>query len=120
MAEGRKDRPCVIVLAMEDRDGDVIVTVAPVTHSPPSASADGVELPPATKARLGLDEKRSWVLSTEVNRFTWPGPDLRPISRARPGVFAYGLVPAAFLQQLRQQIVARGGVGMVRRDDDDA
>jgi hypothetical protein len=34
--EGTKDRPCAIVLATRDQDGDTIVTVVPVTHTPPN------------------------------------------------------------------------------------
>jgi hypothetical protein len=35
--EGRKDRPSVIVLAIErEADGTTIVTVLPITHSPPA------------------------------------------------------------------------------------
>ena len=34
--EGRKDRPCVIALAVErQQDGETLVTVLPVTHRPP-------------------------------------------------------------------------------------
>ena len=35
--EGQKDRPCIIVLAVERKaDGAIIVTVLPITHSPPT------------------------------------------------------------------------------------
>ncbi|BCG77441.1 type II toxin-antitoxin system PemK/MazF family toxin [Mesorhizobium sp. 113-3-3] len=58
--EGRKDRPCVIVLASErDADG-VIVTVVPITHLPPADPSLAIELPPAVKRHLGLDGERSW------------------------------------------------------------
>ncbi len=40
--EGRKDRPCVIALAIErQRDGQTLVTVLPVTHRPPSRCGGG-------------------------------------------------------------------------------
>jgi mRNA-degrading endonuclease toxin of MazEF toxin-antitoxin module len=77
--EGVKDRPCVIVLAIEEKDGKRLVTVAPVTHSPPSIANAAVEIPPATKQRLGLDDAQSWIMVSETNCFAWPGPDLRPI-----------------------------------------
>jgi hypothetical protein len=113
--EGAKDRPCVIVLAVEDRDGERLVTVAPITHSPPRNLDEGLEIPMATKRRLGLDDKPSWIVSTEVNRFTWPGPDLRPVSRERPDVFTFGLLPRALMERLRAQILARGRLGIVPR-----
>jgi len=60
--EGRKDRPCVIALAVERRrDGETLVTVAPVTHRPPDDAAAAVEIPRAVKIHLGLDDERSWV-----------------------------------------------------------
>jgi hypothetical protein len=78
--EGDKDRP-VLVLALVAalEDGTPIVRVLPVTHTPPANSADAIEIPPATKRRLGLDDERSWIVLTESNRFVWPGPDVRPI-----------------------------------------
>jgi hypothetical protein len=88
---GRKDRPCVIVTCVEDKgDGTKIVTVMPATHEEPDDATEGVEIPQSTKARLGLDWDRSWVKVNEVNRFVWPGFDLRKI----PGreAYAYGFV----------------------------
>ena len=102
--EGTKDRPCVIVLAVEDRDGERIVTVAPITHTPPNKAEEGIEIPGDTKRRLGLDDGPSWIVATEVNRFPWPGPDLRPISRRRPDVFAYGGLPRKLMVQLTERL----------------
>src|SRR5687768_12591528 len=76
--EGLKDRPAVVVLATIV-DGDrTQLLVAPVTHLEPRSKADGVEFPPRVKRHLGLDDDRSWVIVTELNRFVWPGPDIRP------------------------------------------
>jgi hypothetical protein len=58
--EGRKNRPCVIVVAAEsDKDGAIIIRVVPVTHTPPDNSAAGIELPAVVKRHLGLDDQRS-------------------------------------------------------------
>ena len=81
--EGVKDRPCAIILVSEVTDGDPVVTVLPVTHTPPYNSALAVEIPPDTKRRLGLDDARSWIVLAEANRFVWPGPDLRPAAGDR-------------------------------------
>lgn len=70
--EGIKDRPCVIILAVENDEGHLMVTVAPVTHSAPLMPDTAVEIPLATKRRLGLDDARSWVMVNEGNRFAWP------------------------------------------------
>lgn len=91
--EGRKARPCAVVLRTKDETGDTLVYVLPITHLEPRQATEAVELPALAKRRLGLDEARSWIVATELNRFVWPGYDLRPISRDRPDVFAYGFPP---------------------------
>jgi len=103
--EGKKDRPCVIVLATENTAEGTVVTVAPITHSPPQDEAAAVEIPVATKQRLGLDAERSWVVVTEVNRFVWAGPDLRPVSRDTPGRFDYGMLPPTLFTRIRDRLV---------------
>lgn len=100
--EGVKDRPCAVVLAVEQKDGARVVTVAPITHTPPRDPRESVELPAETKRRLGLDDRRSWVIANELNRFPWPGPDLRPISRSEPTTFAYGALPRKLMLQVIQ------------------
>ena len=104
--EGVKDRPCVIVHATREAHAQVIVTVAPITRADPRAPEDAVTLPAATKRRLGLDAQPSWIITTEVNRFRWPGPDVRPVESTPPLRFAYGMLPAALFRQLRDRIVA--------------
>jgi hypothetical protein len=104
--EGSKDRPCAIVIATRTEDGDIVVTVAPITHSPPIRAQNAVELPMEVKRRLHLDAERSWVVCSELNRFVWPGPDLRPVSRQRPGDFVYGTLPAPFMRQVFERLAA--------------
>lgn len=103
--EGTKDRPCAIVLRTEESDGETVVTVAPITHGPPDEPDAAVEIPPATKNRLGLDAERSRVVVGETNTFVWPGPDLRPIDRHRPNVVSYGVLPPALFRQVRDKLV---------------
>ncbi len=48
--EGRKDRPCVIALAVErPAGGPTWVTALPVTHVRPKNAAAALEIPPAVK-----------------------------------------------------------------------
>jgi hypothetical protein len=101
--EGTKDRPCVVVLAVSEEEGERVVTVAPVTHAPPVDPRDAIEIPAAVKRRLGLDGQKSWIVATELNRFIWPGPDLRPIP-GKPGVFAYGGLPKLLMLHLKERI----------------
>jgi hypothetical protein len=108
--EGGKDRPCVIVLSVIREDGRTSVVVAPVTHSPPSNPALAVEIPAPTKARLGLDDARSWIVLSDLNRFLWPGVDLRPIARGSRR-FAYGLLPAGLYREVRDKVLALARAG---------
>lgn len=95
--EGTKDRPCAVILAVEGGGDHSDVAVLPITHTPPRVADHAVEIPPATKRRLGLDDAPSWIVTTEANIFAWPGPDIRP---AGGGEFAYGYLPAALTRQI--------------------
>lgn len=116
--EGVKNRPCVVMLVQTDEDGDQVVTVLPVTHTPPSDPALSVEIPHPTKMRLGLDAERSWVALTEANRFTWPGPDLSMADRDDPASVVYGELPGKLLVQIRDRFIAAiiaGNAAVVQR-----
>lgn len=116
---GSKDRPCAIVLAVTDDEGESQVMVLPVTHTPPGEPADAVEIPRPTKQRLGLDGARSWIVITEVNEFIWPGPDLRPVPGSE-GSIVYGVLPPRFFNEVRERFLARAnrrGAARVRRSE---
>lgn len=105
--EGVKDRPCAIVLALTSQEGGRPRVVAlPVTHTPPQPSTEGVELPAATKRRLGLDEERSWVVTSEANSFLWPGPDLRFLPERGPESTVYGVLPPDVFRTIRDRFLA--------------
>ena len=103
-----KDRPVVVVVAILAQEEQTILLVVPITHRP-IASGDGVEVPPAVKRHLGLDDERSWIVTTQVNRFIWPGPDVRPTKgQSSPH---YGAIPAKLFEQARLQIMAHRSAG---------
>ena len=104
--DGVKHRPCAIVLARTVVAGRELITVVPVTHSPPANPVDVLEIPPAIKRLLGLDELASWIVLTEVNDFIWPGPDLAPIPGSGGQRFDYGVLPPGFFRVLRDRIGA--------------
>ena len=104
--EGVKDRPCAIVLLTAGAAGQQMVTVLPITHSPPANPRLAVEISHATKRRLGLDDARSWVVLTEANRFVWPGPDLRPSTPGDAGSVVYGPLPYALFEDIRLKFIA--------------
>jgi hypothetical protein len=97
--EGRKDRPCVILVAVErQQSGDIVVVALPVTHRPPDDAGTAVEIPQAVKRQLGLDFERSWIVVNEANQFLWPGYDLRKIPGR--GEFHYGFLPPRFFNEV--------------------
>ncbi len=104
--EGVKDRPCAVVLVTTTEDDEEVVTVLPITHTPPADDLFAVEIPSITKTRLGLDAERSWVVLSEANRFVWPGPDLRPLPNADAASAALGLLPYKFAEELRLRFLA--------------
>jgi hypothetical protein len=101
--EGRKDRPCVIVHLRINEYRELETYICPITHTPPESPEQAIEVPRPTKVRLGLDDARSWIITTEVNRFIWPGPDLRPV---QGGGHAYGALPGTMTRDLVAQIRA--------------
>jgi hypothetical protein len=123
LVEGRKDRPCAIVLTIEvpaaESNRRKQVIVAPITHSPPHDPNVAIEIPPRVKEHLGLDGERSWVILDEVNIFTWPGFDLRPIRRGETRI-DYGLLPPKFFDRLIEkfkELRSQGKVEGASRDE---
>jgi hypothetical protein len=102
--EGRKDRPCVIVVCVEVQAAGTQVTVAPITHASPQANQTVIEIPLRVKQHLGLDDARSWVILDEVNQFIWPGFDLRPVPGKEEQV-AYGFLPPRLFDQIRTRLL---------------
>ena len=104
--EGVKDRPCAVILVTRLENEDRVVTVLPITHTPPLELSFAVEIPYSTKQRLGLDAERSWVMLSEANRFVWPGPDLRPLRGADVASIAYGMLPYRLMEDIRMKFIA--------------
>ncbi|WP_205963691.1 hypothetical protein [Roseicella aquatilis] len=91
----------------------------PITSTRPEEAGASVEIPPATRARLGLQREPCWVIVTEANLFAWPGPDLRQTESGETG-FVYGILPAVLMQQVKLAFAAwrrRGGVRTIRRTE---
>ena len=111
--EGRKDRPSVIVLAVErEADGATVVTVLPITHGAPVNPASGVEIPAAIKRHLGLDDDRSWIVIAEGNEFLWPGYDLRKIPNTER--YDFGFIPPRFFSRVLEAFIAWNRAGRLR------
>lgn len=114
--EGRKDRPCVVVLAVRRESGSSMrVRVVPITHAPHDPERS-VAVPPKLKRHLGLDADASWIVLDEANEFVWPGVDLRPISRAKRGVWTYGTLPNDLFEEIRDRLRNVVNQRRIRRD----
>lgn len=104
--EGR-DRPCMILRIFKTpAEQTRRAIVIPISHTPPDPERDqeGFEIPIVTGRRLGLDEERSWLIVSECNRFTWPGPDVRSVDTRRD---AYGPMPPGLYAKARDRFLAR-------------
>lgn len=114
--ESTKERPCGVVLTRATQKNTTWVYVLPITHSSPHAPEAGIEIPPATKRRLGLDSERSWIVTTELNRFVWPGPDIRALPT---GEYSYGYLPGKLLRAVLDQVAAHATHHALRSVDRD-
>lgn len=97
--EGRKDRPCAIVVMSTDAK----CYVCPITHTSPDPELGqiAIEIPKSVNDHLGLDDDQSWVIVSEMNVFRWPGPDVRPMEREEG---AYGRVPYRLREIIRDAV----------------
>lgn len=75
-----------------------------ITHSPPTDNADAVVLPDFVKRNLGLDNQPSWIVVTEANIFTWPGPDIRSVEGSEPPTSIYGRIPPSLLKTVARRL----------------
>lgn len=91
----------VVVLARLVSGDRTELLVAPITHSLPPPG-EGVAIPERVKRQLGLDDDPSWVIVTELNRFTWPGPDIR-LARGQDSPL-HGALPTKLFDQVRRGI----------------
>lgn len=110
--EGVKVRPTVVVLAAKPETGTrpALVYAAAITHSRPGSENEGVEVLPAVKRRLALDADASFVVTSELNTFAWPGPDLGTVPRRagepHEATCVYGHVPRSLLERIKASIAA--------------
>jgi len=118
--EGVKDRPCLVAYQFHDKQGRHIVGVAPITHTPQADKKTARPIPIKTARRLGLDDRQSWVVTSQTNEFVWPGHDLRPadprVSNKTPLI---GHMPERLTHELRETIFENDRtkkLSRVRRD----
>jgi hypothetical protein len=114
--DGAKARPCAVVVAHRlTSEGVPIVVLAAITHSAPRMDSDAVEIPYAVKSRLGLDDERSWIVTSEINSVRWDDPGFVPFNDNR---WVCGTLPPGLSKQANDRIVEnfdRKRLGFVAR-----
>lgn len=81
--QGRKDRPCAIVMTSEPQDdGSRKVILCPITHAPVVEGETGLPIPLAVAQHLGLDDEPQFIKTHQLNQIVWPD-----------GALPYGVVP---------------------------
>jgi hypothetical protein len=104
--EEGKDRPVVVLGVELDESGEAEVLVVAVTHTPPGDTYAAVAFPDGEKRALGLDDGASWIVTSEANVFSWPGPDIRPVPGRTPSTALYGRVSQSLLGQVARSWLA--------------
>lgn len=100
-----------MVIAAIVKGGRTRLLVAPITHAAPERQTDAIEIPLNVRKRLGLDGARSWIVLTELNRFIWPGPDIR-LAPGHESPF-YDAIPDWLFFHVRERVVARWNAGKI-------
>jgi hypothetical protein len=102
----------VVVVARIEEAAGLLILVAPVTQTAPEKTGDIIEIPSNVKKQLGLDEDRSWIVVTELNRFIWPGPDIRPLPET--GAPFYDALPDWLFERVRDGVLQQSARGRLR------
>jgi len=103
----KEDRPCFVVVATKPKDdGSRLIALAGISHRPPSPEDRAVDIPMKVGKHLGLDDKRSWIKTAEVNEIKCPANRI-PVGfqevKGQPNKFIHGTLPRA----MREELVAR-------------
>lgn len=110
LLEGVKDRRCVVVAILEEGRR---VVVMPITGTEP----DHDNKIPLPAGALGL-ERRSWIVTSELNITLWPGHDLRPAREPKGAWWRYGRLSDALRQRVAeamQALIRSGQANVVTR-----
>ena len=102
--EGRKDRPCAIVVAIpkdEYRRHEGCRRSGNAQRS--SGSNDLSTASGGSQNRFGAQSNSSWVCLDELNVFSWPGYDLRVISGTDR--IDYGHLPKSLFEAIRRGVL---------------
>jgi len=103
---GKKIRPCLVIKAADDGSSMII---APISTKQSWKAVDCVEIPPSQRGEAGLlDEQRSWIKLTEINKVDLPNlaviPHAGPDGKMR---WRRGRVSEELFKQVTQEMGIR-------------
>lgn len=99
--EGAKERPCAVVIVVPQNEAVERIVVAPITHTPPVAGAEAIEVPARVKRHLGLDDARSWIIPDQLNRVRWDDPGIVPTTET---TWTYGALPQPLVAAIQARV----------------
>ena len=112
--EGRKARPCALVLINRRQENQTEVILVPVTTKEPATGTHFIEVPQIEKKRAGLDEQlKLWVICDEFN-FDFPEQSYYFEPGGRIGAFSIKFTKQVQVELVRA-IKARKAERIVRR-----
>jgi hypothetical protein len=101
--EGQKPRPCLVAAILE-KDNELSVFIAPITHSAPRSTSLGWLIPAEVAQTAGLDQEENYIIYSELNSFTWRGFDVERILFSDPPTDYFGRLPLAEINKIRSLI----------------
>jgi hypothetical protein len=84
--------------------------LCPITHTEPTPPSVGIEISSEDSKESGLDDQRSWVIVSEVNKVSWSSGRFE---RTNFGKWEYGELPEQVMMAIREAIVARVSAGQM-------
>jgi hypothetical protein len=106
----------IITAIRRAADGRLRVRVLPITHRP-TEEPRSMPIPPMVKRHLGLDidsplsarlsgsaPERAVDRPRRDEREFLAGVDLRPVSRAKPGVWTFGILPTEIFDEIQARL----------------
>ncbi len=114
--EGRKDRPCCLILAVRNEDsGEHHLMLLAISSQPPADNQEAIAIPDIERRRAGLSRYPSaWIVTSEFNYDIAERSFYLDLSAAPLGRFS-----GEFLKQVAQALqptLVRGGRRVSRTD----
>jgi hypothetical protein len=101
-----KDRPACVAVSTDTEEGPRLAVILPITHSKPSGSTVGIEIPPKVRRHLGLDDQPCWIIVSEHNVDDWPNPGIAPLTSEKRS-YSYGFLPPIFFDVVQSEFLKR-------------